>query len=144
MSLELGYSTNLSVPAPAEEQEHYRPGQHQRSARPVRRVQPAKEPTESAARRAPVGGTGGTSARSMQPGNPREPGIFLEIVGDSKVKSGESASHSVSYIILKNDYYCRRAQFCKDVGRSRNNDLASSRNGSSHEACRDAPSRADA
>ena len=37
-----------------------------------------------------------------------------------------------------------RAQFCKDVGRSRNNDLASSRNGSSREACRDAPSRANA
>ena len=54
MSLELGYSTNLSVPAPAEEQEHYRPGQHQGRARTVRRVQPAEEPTESAARRVPV------------------------------------------------------------------------------------------
>ena len=54
MSLELGYSTDLSVPAPAEEQEHYRPVQHQGSARTVRRVQPAEEPTESAARRAPV------------------------------------------------------------------------------------------
>ena len=58
MSLELGYSTDLSVPAPAEEQEHYRPGQHQGSARTVRRVhpaeEPAEEPTESVARRAPV------------------------------------------------------------------------------------------
>ena len=54
MSLELGYSTDLSVPAPAEEQEHYRPGRHQGSARTVRRGHTAEEPTESAARRAPV------------------------------------------------------------------------------------------
>ena len=37
---------------------------------------------------ASVGGTGRRSARSAQPGDPREPGLFLEIVRDSKV-SGE-------------------------------------------------------
>ena len=44
----IGYSTNLSVPTPAEEQQNHRTGEA------VHRVQPAKEPTESAARRAPV------------------------------------------------------------------------------------------
>ena len=32
---------------------------------------------------------------------PERAWIFLEIVGDSKVKSGERASHSVFYLILK-------------------------------------------
>ena len=50
---------------------------------------------------ASVGDTGRTSARSAQPENPREPGMFLEIVGGSKVKSGERASHSVSYLIFE-------------------------------------------
>ena len=48
VSLESGYSTDLSVPAPAEEQQNYRTGEA------VRRVQPAEEPIESAARRTPV------------------------------------------------------------------------------------------
>ena len=48
---------------------------------------------------ASVGGTGRTSARSAQPGNPRELGL-LEIIGGSKVKSGERASHSVFFILL--------------------------------------------
>ena len=37
---------------------------------------------------ASVGGTGRTSARSAQPGNPREPGL-LEIVGGSEARSGK-------------------------------------------------------
>ena len=69
------------------------------------------------------------SARSAQPGRPREPGIFMEIVRDSKV-SGER-EHSVFYLIFEND--CQRARFCKDVGGCKSNDLR----------C-DAPSRANA
>ena len=48
VSLDSGYSTDLSVPASAEEQKNYRTGEA------VRRVQPAEEPIESAARRTPV------------------------------------------------------------------------------------------
>ena len=48
VSLESGYSTNLSVATPAEEQQNHRTGEA------VHRVQPAEEPIESAARRAPV------------------------------------------------------------------------------------------
>ena len=48
VSLESGYSTNLSVPTPAEEQQNHRTGEA------VHLVQPAEEPIESAARRAPV------------------------------------------------------------------------------------------
>ena len=48
VSLESGYSTDLSVPAPAEEEQDYRTGEA------VHRVQPAEEPIESTARRAPV------------------------------------------------------------------------------------------
>ena len=48
VSLESGYSSNLSVPTPAEEQQNHRTGEA------VHRVQPAEEPIESAARRAPV------------------------------------------------------------------------------------------
>ena len=75
------------------------------------------------------------SARSAQPGNPREPGFSG---GRSRLQgqSGEP-EHSVFYLIFGNDY--QRAWFCTDVGRCRSNDLASSRNGSSHGACRDAP-----
>ena len=47
VSLDSGYSTDLSVPASAEEQKNYRTGA-------VRRIQPAEEPIESAARRTPV------------------------------------------------------------------------------------------
>ena len=48
VSLEAGYSTDLSVPAPAEEEQDYRTGEA------VHRVQPAEEPIESTARTAPV------------------------------------------------------------------------------------------
>ena len=48
VSLESGCSTNLSVPTPAEEQQNHR------TREAVHRVQPAEEPVESAARRAPV------------------------------------------------------------------------------------------
>ena len=48
VSLESGYSNDLSVPAPAEEEQDYRTGEA------VHRVQPAEEPIESTARRAPV------------------------------------------------------------------------------------------
>ena len=48
VSLEAGYSTDLYVPASAEEQQNYRTGEA------VHRVQPAEEPIESAARRTPV------------------------------------------------------------------------------------------
>ena len=48
VNLESGYSTNLSVPTPTEEQQNHRTGEA------VHRVQPAEEPIESAARRAPV------------------------------------------------------------------------------------------
>ena len=48
VSLESGYSTDLSVPASAEEEQNYRTGEA------VHRVQPAEEPIESAARRTPV------------------------------------------------------------------------------------------
>ena len=48
VSLESGYSTDLSVPAPAEEEQNYRIGEA------VHRVQPAEKPIESTARRTPV------------------------------------------------------------------------------------------
>ena len=48
VSLESGYSTDLSVPVSAEEQQNYRTGEA------VHLVQPAEEPIESAARRTPV------------------------------------------------------------------------------------------
>ena len=48
VSQESGYSTNLSVSTPAEEEQNHRTGEA------VHRVQPAEEPIESAARRAPV------------------------------------------------------------------------------------------
>ena len=41
-----------------------------------------------------------------------------------------NASHWGFYLTFENDY--RRARLCKDVGRSRDNDLASSRNGATH------------
>ena len=56
-------------------------------------------------------------------------------------QSGER-ERSVFCLIFENDY--QRACFCKDVGRRRSNGLASSRNGSSHGACHDALSRANA
>ena len=54
VSLELGYSTDLSVPTCKEQEKHHRPGKVPGECKTLRRVQPAKEPTESAARRAPV------------------------------------------------------------------------------------------
>ena len=77
VSLESGYSNNLSVPTPAEEQQNHRTGED------VHRVQPAEEThREHCKEGASVGGTGRTSARTAQPGNPREPGL-QEIVGGS-------------------------------------------------------------
>ena len=68
----------------------------------------------------------------------------LDFSGDRWRLQGQSGGreYSVFYLIIENDY--QRARFYKDVKRSRSNDLASSRNGSSHGACRDAPSRANA
>ena len=48
VSLEAGYSADLSVPTPAEEKQNYWTGEA------VHRVQPAEESIESTARRAPV------------------------------------------------------------------------------------------
>ena len=89
VSLELGYSTDLSVPT-CRKQEHHRPGlRHQeRSAGAVRLVQLAEEPAKNAARRAPVF-IRGTGRRSDE-GATRDPErawILLEVVGDSR--SGE-------------------------------------------------------
>ena len=68
----------------------------------------------------------------------------LDFSGDRWRLQGQSGEreHSDFYLIYENDY--QKARFCKDVGRCRSNDLASSRNGSSHGACHDAPSRANA
>ena len=103
LSLELGYSTDLSAPTCREQEKHHRPGKS------TREVQDCTSSTtgqgtdrERCKEGARVGGTGRTSARSAQPGNPREPGL-LEIVGGSKVKSGEHASHSVFYLTFEND-----------------------------------------
>ena len=90
MSLETGYSTDLSVPAPAESTRKS----------PARTTAPeeCKNSTLSTHGRGTdrerceestsVGGTGRRSARSAQRGTLRESGLFLEIVRDSKV-SGE-------------------------------------------------------
>ena len=64
---------------------------------------------------------------------------LLELVGDSRSGKHE---HCVFYLMLETDG--QRARFRKDVGRCRSNDLASSKNDSSREPCRDAPSRANA
>ena len=75
----------LSVPI-CREQEHHRPGnRHQGSARTVRLVQPAEEPTESAAKRSPVEEAPVEEARGVRSQGTRESPDFLEVVGDSKV-----------------------------------------------------------
>ena len=53
------------MPAPVENREGFGPESC------TSEVQPAKEPTESAGRRAPV----------VKPGNPREPELSLEVAG---------------------------------------------------------------
>ena len=79
VSLELGYSTDLSVPAPVESRKITGPERHQRSARAVRRVQPAEEPIESAARRAPVQEAPVEGAREVRNQGTRE---SLDFTGD--------------------------------------------------------------
>ena len=102
VSLELGYSTGLSVPACREQEKS-----------PARSTTAPEEcescPSSTTGRGtdrerckegASVGGTGQMSARSAQPGNLREPGLYwrsLEAPG--KV----NASHSVFYLIFEND-----------------------------------------
>ena len=54
VSLELDYRTDLSVSTCRGQEKHHRPGKAPGKCKTVRRVQPAKEPTESAASRAPV------------------------------------------------------------------------------------------
>ena len=117
VSLELGYSTDLSVPT-CREQEKISPAR-----KSTRGVQDCTSSTtgqgtdrERCKEGASVGGTGRTSARSAQPANPREPGIFLEIVGDSKAKSGERASHSVFNLIFENDDRSRARVLQNDAG----------------------------
>ena len=84
VSLESGYSTDLSVPASAEEQQNYRTGEA------VHRVQPAEEPIESAARRRRHRSEEREDCATTR--KPERAWIFLEIVGDSKV-SGERKPH---------------------------------------------------
>ena len=73
MCLESGYSTDLSVPA-CRKQENHRTGlqHHQGSARTVRRVHTAEEPTESAERRAPVWEAPVEGARGVRSQGSRE------------------------------------------------------------------------
>ena len=95
VSLDSGYSTDLSVPAFAEEQKNNRPGpqHHQRSARLyVEYTRPRDR-----SRGASVGGTDRRSARTSRPGNPREPGFdwrSLETPGQVKA----------SHIVLLSDF----------------------------------------
>ena len=132
MSLESGYSTDQSVPAPADSSNIIGPENSTREvrARTVHRVQPAEEPTESAAKRAlvweaPVEGARGVRSQGTQES--------LYFSGDRPRLQGQSGEreHSVFYLIFEN--ICQRAWFCKDVGRCKSNDLG-----------RDAPSRAHA
>ena len=88
VSLESGYSTNLSVPTPAEEQQHHRPEKHQRVQDCTSSTTGRGTDRERCKEGASVGGTGRRSARSAQPGNPREPGL-LEIARDSRSGEGE-------------------------------------------------------
>ena len=116
VSLESGYSTNLSVPTYQVQENH--------PARSLRHQEECKYCTSSTTGRGTdrerckesasvIGGTGRRSATSAQPGNPKEPGL-LEVVGDSR---SDEREHCVFYLIFEND--CQRARFCKDVGRCR-------------------------
>ena len=60
-------------------------------------VQPAKEPTESAGRRAPV----------VKPGNPREPELLLEVAGDfrGQVKRDSVLSSDFLKMIDEQEYF---------------------------------------
>ena len=116
VSLESGYSTDLSVPTYRVQENH--------PARSLRHQEECKYCTSSTTGRGTdrerckesasvIGGTGRRSAASAQPGNPKEPGL-LEVVGDSRSDEREDC---VFYLIFKNDY--QRARFRKDVGRCR-------------------------
>ena len=92
VSLEAGYSTDLSVPAPAEEQHNYRAGElYVEYTRPRNR---SRAPQGGAS----VGGTDRRSARTSRPGNPREPGFDW--------RSLETPGHQVkaSHIVLLPDF----------------------------------------
>ena len=116
VSLESGYSTDLSVPIYRVQENH--------PARSLRHQEECKYCTSSTTGRGTdrerckesasvIGGTGRRSATSAQPGNPKEPGL-LEVVGDSR---SDEREHCVFYLIFEND--CQRARFRKDVGRCR-------------------------
>ena len=70
VSLEAGYSTDLSVPAPAEEEQIT--GLENCTSSTTGRGTDREHRKEGAS----VGGTDRRSARTAQPGNPREPGFF--------------------------------------------------------------------
>ena len=116
VSLESGYSTNLSVPTYQVQENHpARSLRHQEeckycTSRTTGRGTDRERCKESAS---VIGGTGRRSATSAQPGNPKEPGL-LEVVGDSR---SDEREHCVFYLIFEND--CQRARFRKDVGRCR-------------------------
>ena len=103
VSLESGYITNLSVPTPAEEQQHHRPGKHQGVQDCTSSTTGRGTDRDRCKEDASVGGTGrrsARSARSAQPGNPREPGL-LEIARDSR--SGEGEPYRFFYLTFEND-----------------------------------------
>ena len=99
VSLESGYSTDLSVPTCRVQENH--------PARSLRHQEECKYCTSSTTGGGTdrerckesanvIGGTGRRSATSAQPGHPREPGL-LEVVGD--YRSGER-EHCVFYLIF--------------------------------------------
>ena len=99
VSLDSGYSTDLSVPASAEEQKNNRPGlqHHQRSARLYVEYTRPRNRSRAPQGGASVGGTDRRSARTSRPGNPREPGFdwrSLETPGQVKA----------SHIVLLSDF----------------------------------------
>ena len=103
VSLESGYSADLSVPTYRVQEYH--------PARSLRHQEECKYCTSSTTGRGTdrerckesasvIGGTGRRSATSAQSGNPKKPGL-LEVVGDSR---SDEREHCVFYLIFENDW----------------------------------------